>query len=304
MKKILVFSPVRGCVPVNYMRGIIALLNSSLCKGPNPEYHFECAWTSGTSVAMARCEGADLFMRRGDDELISWDIDLGIPDPQILVSMFARLLSHDVDIVGGAYVGHNFNSQWHGAATSPDAKMNERGLLPMAQIPLGFSKVKRRVFEKIKKDNPHLEYVFRETQMEQAKPNMFEFYPNGVVGPNTGQGKVERIKEVLKDYKTCAANFADYLDRIHAIVHDNDYSKNVLMGEDFYFCKLARDSGFELFIDNNLLVPHKSEVLLPVKNQDLLKELLQEWRLANNANPEEVKALIAKLRPHLNNDIP
>jgi len=96
----------------------------------------------------------------------------------------------------------------------------------------------------------------------------------------------------------------DILGKIHAIIHDADYSQNVLMGEDFYFCKLARDSGFELFIDNNLLVPHKSEVLLPVKNQDLLKELLQEWRLSNNANPEEVKALTSKLRPHLNNDIP
>lgn len=304
MKKIMIASPVRGGLSPNYVRAVIALLNSSLCKGTNPPYKFELAWTSGTSVAMARCEFTDLFLRSNFDELLQWDVDLGVSDPLLMVSMFNRLLSHDVPVVGGAYVGHNFNSQFHGASAATDSKMDERGLLPMAQIPLGFSKTKREVFVKIKEDHPYFEYQFRETQMDKAKSGMFEFFPNGVVGPNTGQGKVDRIKSVLKDYKTCAANFADYLDKIHAIIHDNDYSQSVMMGEDFYFCKLVRDSGFEMFIDNNLIVPHESHVKLPVKNQDILTELGQAWRLANEANPEEVKALIHKLRTHLNNDIP
>jgi len=270
MKKILVASPVRGGLSPSYVRACISLLNSTLCNGKNAPYKIDFAWTSGTSVAMARCEIANLFLQRGDDELVSWDIDLGGNDPALMLSMFARLLSHDVDIVGGAYVGHNFLSQWHGAAISPDAKMDEKGLLRMGQIPLGFSKVKRKVFEKIKSDHPYLQYVFKETGMAKAKEGMFEFYPNGLVGPNTGQGKVDRIREVLRRVASpdiVPDSTISRYEEIRAIINDSDYSQSILLGEDFYFCKLARDSGFELYIDNNLIVPHKTDVMLPVNNR-------------------------------------
>jgi len=304
MKRILVFSPVRGGLPTDYVRSLIALLNSSLNKGPNAKYAIDFAWTMGTSVAMARDEGANLFLQRGDDELVSWDVDLGSKDIPYMLAMFERLLSHDVDIVGGAYVGHNFNSQWHGAAANPDAKMREDGLLPMAQIPLGFSKVKRRVFEGIKKNRPDLEYVFRETQMEKAKPNMFEFYPNGIVGPNTGQGKVERIKALLGATVGNLDSAWKLLNEVKEIIEDADYSQSVMLGEDFYFCKLARDAGFEMFIDNNLIVPHESGVRLPVNNQKILSELSQEWRLHNDAKPEQVAELLKQMSPLLNQQIP
>lgn len=304
MKKILIASPCRGGLSPSYVRSVIGLLNSSLCAGKNAQYKLDFAWTSGTSVAMARDELANLFLERGDDELISWDVDLGHPDPKVMLSMFARLLSHDVDIVGGAYVGHNFLSQWHGAAASDGEKMNENGLLKMAQIPLGFSKVKRRVFEKIKQDNPWLQYVFKETNMNKQRGGMTEFYPNGLVGPNTGQGKVDRIRKVLTSPNFIYEHPKTNLDRVIEIIDDDDYSQTVMLGEDFYFCRLAREAGFEMFIDNNLITPHESHVRLPVKNQDILAELSQEWRLSNDAKPEELKQLIELLTPHLSKDIP
>lgn len=301
MKKILIFSPVRGGLSTDYVRTLIALLNSSLAKGPNAKYQFEFAWTKGTSVAMARDEGTHLFLERGFDEQLSWDIDLGSADVGHMLAMFARLLSHDVDIVAGPYVGHNFNSQWHGAAASTTESIRSDGLISMAQIPIGFSKIKRRVFEKIKADAPWLQCVFKDTQMEKAKTGLFEFYPNGIVGPTTGQGKIERIKKVLGEAFTTPA---DMLHAVKTIVEDWDYSQNIMLGEDYYFCKLARDSGFELFIDNNLIVPHESGVRLPVNNQKILAELSQDWRLHNNATPEARNELLAKLQPLLTPDIP
>ena len=302
MKKILLCSPVRGGLGTDYVRTLIALLNSSLCRGPNAKYSFEFAWTKGTSVAMARDEYTDLFMRRGDDELLQWDLDLCHPDVSVMLSMFERLLSHDVDIVGGAYVGHNFNSQFHGAAAHTSSEMREDGLIPMAQIPIGFSKIKRRVFEKIQKDAPWLRCAFRDTTV--SKPDLFEFYPNGIVGPNTGQGKVERIKEYLAPLCGNMGNPWVHLNNIKEIVDDKDYSQNIMLGEDYYFCKLARDSGFELFIDNNLIVPHESGVRLPVNNQKILAELAQDWRLAHEGSPEARDELLAKLKPLLSPDIP
>lgn len=309
MKKILLASPVRGGLSTDYVRTLIALLNCSLCRGPNAKYSIEFAWTKGTSVAMARDEYTDLFLKRGDDELIQWDIDLGAADVGHMLSMFERLLSHDVDIVAGPYVGHNFNSQWHGAAASTTESIRPDGLISMAQIPIGFSKIKRRVFEKIKVDAPWLQCVFKDTQMTKAKTGLFEFYPNGIVGPTTGQGKVERIKELMKlaslpptDERMIHEGL--FRQGVFDIVNDSDYSQNIMLGEDYYFCKLARDSGFELFIDNNLIVPHESGVRLPVNNQKILAELSQDWRLHNSATPEARNALLEQLRTLLNTDIP
>lgn len=310
MKKILLASPVRGGLSTDYVRTLIALLNCSLCRGPNAKYSIEFAWTKGTSVAMARDEYTDLFLKRGDDELIQWDIDLGAADVGHMLSMFERLLSHDVDIVAGPYVGHNFNSQWHGAAASTTESIRPDGLISMAQIPLGFSKIKRRVFEKIKVDAPWLQCVFKDTQMTKAKTGLFEFYPNGIVGPTTGQGKVDRMKAAFKTFKARNAlgsgmdDFVTLVQDLEEIVNDSDYSQNIMLGEDYYFCKLARDSGFELFIDNNLIVPHESGVRLPVNNQKILAELSQDWRLANSATPEARNVLLEQLRPLLNTDIP
>jgi hypothetical protein len=301
MKKILIASPIRGGMSPSYVRAVIALLNSSLCRGDARQYAIDFAWTSGTSVAMARDEIANLFLQRGDDELIQWDADLGVADPQMMVSMFNRLLSHDVDIVGGAYVGHNFLSQFHGAAHDNHQSIGQNGLLRMAQIPLGFSKIKRGVFTKIEEDHPYLRYQMRETGMDRPK-SMFEFFPNGIAGPNTGQGKIDRMKKVLTNPEGVESPHDRY-DRILEILNDADYSQNIMYGEDFFFCYLARQSGFEMFIDNNLVVPHSTDVRLPVKNQLLLQALMEEWRWGDKVNAKEFKSHLEALGKMLNPDI-
>ena len=303
MKKILVASPVRGGLSPAYVRATIALLNSTLCRGKDAPYAIDFAWTSGTSVAMARDEIANLFLKRGDDELVFWDIDLGVNDPQMMVSMFNRLLSHDVDIVGGAYVGHGFPSKFHGAAHDTNQTILPNGLIKMAQIPLGFSKTKKEVFHKIKSAYPYLEYVFKETEMEAPKAGMFEFFPNGVVGPNTGQGKVDRIRKIMGKWDDGAIFDPEIALEIKSIIYDSNYSENVMLGEDFYFCRLAREAGVELFIDNNLIVPHSTDVRLPVKNQMLLNAIAEEWRWEGGVKSEEVFVHLNALRKMLIQEI-
>ncbi len=300
MKKILLASPVRGGLSTDYVRTLIALLNCSLCKGPNAKYSIEFAWTKGTSVAMARDEYTDLFLKRGDDELLQWDTDLGHSDVGVMLSMFERLLSHDVDIVAAPYVGHNFNSQWHGAAASTTESIREDGLIAMAQIPIGFSKVKRRVFEKIKQDAPWLQCVFKDTQMTKAKTGLFEFYPNGIVGPTTGQGKVERIKELLKT--PLPPNHDGALGRyfaIETIINDSDYSQNIMLGEDYYF-PVAPDTKVldanwrwtplhEIPVGTNIMgvdetSPRNSSRRMRVSQiQHIVKRLLPEYRIVTES---------------------
>lgn len=310
MKRILIASPVRGGVSPTYVKTLLALLFSKtnrIMGGPNAPYDFDWAATSGTSVAMARDELANVAITRKFDGLCFWDIDLGAFNSEVTLAMFHRLFSHDVDIVAGQYVGHNFLSQFHGA-TVEKAELRPDGLMEMAQIPLGFSYISTKALLKIKEAHPHHTYVLKETCMNRAKAGMFEFFPNGVVGPCSAEGKLARLNKI--DYRMKLGGLAytedatRIINEVCEILNDTNYDTNIMLGEDFYFCKLARDAGLKLYIDNNLIIPHDTGIRLPVNNQDILTALGEEWRLENNAKPEDVKDLIEMLRPYLSKDIP
>lgn len=298
MKRILLCSPVRGGVKPVYVRSLISILFADW-KG---SYSFDWAATSGTSVAMARDELADVAIRRKFDELLFWDIDLGPDNPAVLLAILARLLSHDVPIVGAQYVGHNLRSGFHGAVSEDGAQPRKDGLLPMAQIPIGFCKISVEALLKIRAHHPQHRYMLKQTCDIEAKPEMFEFFPNGVVGPCTGQGKIERLKILLKDYVATAHDSGELLNAVSAVVNDSAYETNIMLGEDFYFCRLAREAGIPIFIDNNVIIPHESAVRLPVPNSTLTNMLMEEWRWGENVMASEVEHLIAGLRSKLGRD--
>lgn len=289
MKRILICTPLKGGLSPTYTRGLISLLFAKM----GGQYRFDCAWTSGTSVAMARDELACLFLERGDDEMIFLDKDLGATDPQMMLAMYARLLGHDVDVVAGQYVGHDFNSHFHGAVMD-EGELGPNGLMKMAQIPLGFSKIKRGAFLKIKEAHPHRRYAVKQTVDNVPTLNRFEFFPNGVVGPCTAEGKLERLKAIIKPKNTVAS--FELMDEITSILYDDRYETNYMLGEDFYFCKLAREAGVDLYIDNNMIIPHETSIRLPVTNSQLLAVFSEQWRWADGTKPEEVSATVEALK--------
>lgn len=298
MKKILLASPIRGGVSSHY----VSCLMAAILANWQGRYSIKWAATSGTSVALARDELADVFKRQNFDRLVFWDVDLVPEVPTVFLSMLERLLSHDVDIVAAQYVGHKFPGAFHGAVADDGAVPRADGLLPMAQIPLGFSAITKEAFAKIEAAHPYLRYQFRQTEDKATRPNMFEFFPTGIDGPCSGQGKVNRIRDVLKNYGKHAANFSEYLEQIHVIVNDDRYESNILLGEDYFFCKLARDAGIPLYIDNNVIVPHLSHIRLPVANSALLASLGEEWRYRDNVMISEVEHLIEGVRGKMTGD--
>ena len=304
MKKILIASPIRGGVSPTYVRSLMNLLFSRLNKiggGPNAPYEMQWASTSGTTVAMARDELAKVAISGGSEEIVYWDVDINSDNPNTQLAMWARLLSHDVDVVGGQYVGHNFNSKFHGAATD-GAELRPDGLLEMGQIPLGFSKIKVSALLKIKAALPWRTYLLKQTDDDAGKPDMFEFFPNGLVGSCTSEGKLLRIVETMRNYKKSATNSGELLDTINVILRDNRYDTSIMLGEDFYFCKLCRDTGVKLYIDNNMIVPHVSNVRLPVPNSVVLDSLCEKWRWSDTIMESEVMHLIETLRSKMASD--
>ena len=287
MKKILIASPVRGGVSPTYVRNLIAILMANW----DGRVQFNWAATTGTSVAWARDELVDTMLSMNYDGILFWDVDLGTDDPKMMVAAVARLFSHDVDIVGAAYVGHNVSSQFHGANVNQPVR--DDGLMAMGQIPIGFSLIRTNVFKAIRKKFPWHEYIQKETGVKPPK-KMFEYFPTGIVGPNTAQGKLERIVAEMKSDKPDE----DLLVRIETIVNDNRYETNHVLGEDFYFCALARMAGFDLFIDNNMIIPHDSKVKLPIGMDELIFTLDESWRYKDNVSPEMVKDILSKLKEY------
>lgn len=297
MKRILLCTPLKGGLEANYVRNLMSLLFHQFREPTKIEW----AVTTGTSVAMARDELARLCRDKNYDELVFWDKDLGPKDPGIFAAMFQRLISHDVEVVAAAYAGHNVNTHFHGASAAVNQVPDDNGLLEMIQIPLGFSRIKRSVFEKIAQKHPGHRYLLMETGTKPAQ-EMFEFFPNGVVGPCSAEGKLERIKEILDREPReggVTEAMAWLLGEIRTVMADTRYESNYMLGEDFYFCKLAREAGVKLYIDNNVIIPHSSEVQLPVKTEDLLKGVLETWRWKLDADEKAIHGAVKELTNHL-----
>jgi len=299
-ERILIASPVRGGVSPAYVRNLTAVLGANWVG----RFKFDWAATTGTSVAWARDELAETAVRGGFDRIFWWDIDILFPDPKVHVSAVARLLNHDVDAVAAAYAGHNPLSQFHGA--NRGEAVREDGLMSMGQIPIGFSVIKTKVFKKLRETHPWHEYLLKETGMRDSRPKMFEYFPTGVVGPNSSYGKIDRVKDALaKRAKVSGISHdadQDLIEAVHQIINDKDYSGNFVLGEDFYFCKNAIEAGFTLYIDNNMIAPHESKVLLPLQTQTLLDGLTEDWRFADNVNTSEVRALVGQLSEKMAKD--
>jgi len=181
MKKVLIASPVKGGCSIVYIKTIIMLHFSKVNKimgGPNAPWDFRWGATTGTAVNLARDELARLALEGNFDGILWFDIDLGAFEDQTMFDMCMRLLSHidRVDgVIAGQYVGHKFQSMWHGAVKE-GAIPDENGLMEMAQIPLGFSYMPISALLQIRAANPWRQYIFKET-VSQKDTIMHEFFP-------------------------------------------------------------------------------------------------------------------------------
>lgn len=83
------------------------------------------------------------------------------------------------------------------------------------------------------------------------------------------------------------------------IDEDNGY----YLSEDYYFCKLARELGFNIYLDQDILVEHSGRMMYPTKDINLVEganTLLGSWR-DDAPMDEEMEQSIKTLRKTVNN---
>lgn len=270
-KRVLIATPLLGSVSAHYLGAMLTLMKADW----EGRYDFSVQIKTGGSVATARNMAADDALKGGYDKILWWDKDLTTEDMNTFLSMANRLLGHDVEFVGSTYVAHTKHTHFHGKMKE-GAVVDSRGLLPMEQMPLGFTVMDVSVLRRIKAMFPLRTYTAVESGGNTVK-DLYEFFHEGIIGPNTPEGKIERITKVCPPGEAIS-DPASILTVISGILGDMDTSKNSRYGEDYFFCDLCAKAGVELYRDTYFIIPHEQMVRMPIPSADLRRMLDEDWR--------------------------
>lgn len=258
-KKVLIATPLIGSVSAHYLGSLLTLMTANW----EGRYKLDLRIKTGGSVATARNMAAHDALTEGYDKVFFWDKDLNTEDMNLFLACVNRLLGHDVEFVGATYAAHTKATHFHGKQV--DTTTDSRGLKKMVQVPIGFSVIDVSAFRKIQEKFP-LRYFSTEESGGSKYAGLYDFFPTGLCGPNTPEGKIARIWD------------ADNMDVVASILMDADTSKTEYYGEDYYFCKLAREAGVEILMDTQFIIPHEETIRMPIPTADLQTMLAEEWR--------------------------
>ena len=152
-------------------------------------------------------------MKFNPDYILFLDSDMVFP-----AWTLARLLSHDKDIVGATYVNRTPPHQLHIKTLGGERQVVQTGLHEVAGLPTGMLLTRPKVFRDMTRP------YFRAPSIEQGK--------------NFGEclGEIDFKREIVK----------------HLAEYAPDDGEARTIGEDFYFCAVARARGYKLWLDVDL----------------------------------------------------
>lgn len=284
MRHILIATPLKGDIPKAYFQTSLQLVANKVAD----DVKLDFLLLDGPAVQMARNEIAAYAVENKFDELIFWDKDVladfdGVNQTHGAIS---RLVSHDVDIVCGLYSTRSLETHWH-IDPLPGEEPNAVGLQKVKRSAIGFSKIKTSVFKKIQDDNPdRVAYLIDPNRAPKIVPELF---PMGIQGKNTPEGRIKEIKKVLSDSKRKELKHEVIISLIERALTIKYDEPNLFASEDYWFCDLARASGFDIHVDTNLLMGHEGRCIFPLTTPRLLQVLSEPWR------KDELAVLKAKI---------
>ena len=136
----------------------------------------------------------------------------------------ARVLAHDAPIVAGLYPKKQRELGWVCNLLDPSPEPDAAGLQPVKYAGTGFLCIAREVFERIIREMPELRYDPDDGDGEPG--SLWDFFKVGVWEcPETG--------------------YRRYL------------------SEDWWFCQIARDVGYEVLMDTQVICKHVGQFVYP-----------------------------------------
>lgn len=262
MRQILIATPLKGDLPEEYFTAWVGLMARQL-QNVKLGYSF----ISGTAIHSARDELVGYARRLNYDEIVFWDKDIPATG-----ETFARLLSHDVPIVCCAYSKRKKKTAWH-FKMIPGEEPNAAGLLKVENCAIGYSKIKISVFEEIERRTPDRAYLMHESEDETPR-NLHQFFPHELRGPNTPEARLESIIAILEEAK------GPYIhpEGLWAAIRSHHDTPSRMHGEDYSFCRIAREAGFDILLDTQMLMKHTGTCAFPIPTAELESMLQEPWR--------------------------
>lgn len=265
MRKILLATPVRLGLDGSYMAGLVPSL---VQRFTDIELHH--AILEGTQIGFARSELVHHARSLGCREIVFIDSDMGWTLEHLL-----RLCSHiELDVVGALYCKRKPGAPAWLLNFKPGAEVDEKtGLCEVNDIATGFMKIRiDTVFPALEKAHPHLEFFNFQQNLASPKPGtQWEFFPMGVEGPRTPASRLERIKALIRQTKKDGAipHGGKFLNMIEEACYD-EQPPSTLRGEDYMFCKMARECGFKIYADLGMpIIPHIGKIGFPILPEDV-----------------------------------
>lgn len=258
MRRIAICTPVKAGLDTNFMSGLVPTL---LKRWDDVELTFYIL--GGTCVSFARNELLHDARRIGCGEIVFIDSDMGWN-----LHHFERLISHvDYDIIGGPYCKRKPGAPvWLWNAKAGAEVNQETQIVEVEDVATGFMKINiDRVFPKLEAAFPHLEFQIK--NKDGTPGTCWEFFRIGCDGPRTPEARLERIKRVLLTKTMLGFAHEEYVkfwSDINTACHD-DQPASVLRGEDYFFCKMAREVGIKVHLDLGLPpIPHIGDCAFPI----------------------------------------
>lgn len=265
MRRVLLAVPLKGQLSSFFVRNLI-----ETCRAIYPGVSLDFAFLEGAPVQQARNEIVADARERKFDELIMLDKDLDVGPEQV-----ARILSHDVPFVAGLYCQKSLDTFWHVQSWAKDQKPDEAGLLRVKQCAVGFCKIKLGIFEQLQADN--LDRLGMLTTTGGDTKPIWEFFAMELSGPNTANGRIAAIKDLLSD-EILANAPVSFRNAIVSAAVGRHPTPSLHLAEDYGFCTMLRNSEIPIVVDTKLVIQHEGSVMLPIPTEHLEKMVAETWR--------------------------
>ena len=282
-RRILIATPLKGDIPKAYFQTSLQLATAKI-----ENVKLDWVLLDGPAIMQARNEIVGYAFDHKFDEIIWWDKDVvaDVDGNNQTAAALLRLMAHDVDMVCGVYSTRSLETHWHMELIAGE-EPNANGLQKVKRSAIGFSKIKMSVFKAIMDKNPDRMGTLVDP-LKAPKP-LFEFFPMGLQGPNTAEGRLAKIREEIDRWqnKDISSEVAMNLVVRNATIKFDQPS--YFASEDYWFCDLAREAGIPIHIDTMLILGHQGKAVFPITTPRLLEILSEPWR------KEELAALKAKI---------
>lgn len=223
--KLFIGLPIYAQVPAFFLQSLLALqARKPLYAADGREIQITIGMSQGDGVARSRNQLSADFLASGCTHLLFIDCDLIFSAEHV-----ARIVSHDVPLVGGLYPKKQDVPglpEWV-LNSLPNTAPDEHGLQEVRYIGTGFMCIRRDVFEMILLHyRPDIEF----TADYGARRQEWDFWPMGVYTYNDGTRRY--------------------------------------LSEDWYFCQRWLDCGGKVLADTQTIIKHIGPTIFPTAQQE------------------------------------